>query len=103
MIPEKVKAYIGKLTLKDKKELSKLLNTSILEEINESAPDLIRNTFEITGDKKDILTHPEIEFIIKENDFDITRFKLKTFLKSYGAKDWRDSVGRGLSGVKIRD
>lgn len=77
--------------------------TPVSDLTKEEIKKFIRNTFEITGDKKDTLTHPEIEFIIEETNFDITRYNLKNFLKSYGAKDWRNSAGRGLSGVKIRN
>lgn len=100
--------YISKnFKRKEMKDLRTYLDatikiTPLSDDIKQQIKIFITDTFEITGDKKDILTHPEIEFIIEESDFDITRYNLKNFLKSYGAKDWRNSAGRGLSGVKIR-
>jgi len=101
MISEKVKDYINKLNIKDKKELRNIINDSILEEEMESAPEFIRNTFIITQDKKDILTNKELDFIIEESNISITPYNLRNFLKGYGAKSWRNAEGRGLSGVKI--
>lgn len=97
MVSQKVKDYIIKLNTKDKEELQGILGESIFKE----EVQLVKDSFEITGNKEDIITNKEFDYIIKFLDLDLTPYFLRNLLKSLGAKNWRNSENRGLSGVRI--
>ena len=76
------------------------LRKEFLQDTEDDARKLI-SLFKITGDKKDFLRIKELMNIIKSEDINFSKSKVKKYLMGMGAEDWRDSKSRGLSGLKI--
>ena len=59
--------------------------------------------FDFTGNHSDIITNKELDMILKQLKIPFTKTKFKQILKGKGAKDFRNTKYRGLSGIQKKE